>query len=362
MKKLSKKREEWLDLNVKRKSKRQIKISIALKRLCLGKNFIKHYKCSVFSMPQNLLAENEEQRKLILDVIFNIQKSLENSNDRIKIDFSKVSHIYPGGMLILIAWIQLFHHIFPGRIFASCPSGSLAGQLINHFGIGSILGVNPFLNKPHDDSVVNWNYLTGTIAEGEKINNLLDKYREKTNAEIPEGLFAALTEALVNVRHHAYEGSVIHEDFQKWWLFSQYVEPIDKNPGGLYIAIYDIGMGIPYTMKRQIEKGEIILDMIDKFGSVLKLSNGTLLDKNLLSEAVEKKRSQTGQPHRGNGLPEMRELVESTTNGRLCIISGKAQYTSFGGKNRGQAHSIHSKFPGTLLLWSLPLTPKDSQL
>ena len=360
MKKLSHKRINWLNYCVKRQHAKLIKEAIALKRA--GKNMIVRRKSSVFIIPEILMAEKEEQRKRILEVVNQIWFTLENTKARIKLDFSKVNKIYPGGMLILISSLELICFKFHGRVVARCPSGSLAGQLLNHFGFAKNLGMIPSLNSPTADSVINWNYITGTQADGQKVSNLLKQYGDNTNAQIPQSLFAVLTEALVNVRQHAYEESDIHSDFQKWWLFARYREPSVGNLGNLYIAIYDIGVGIPFTMRRKKERKEIVIDFFDQAGKKFNLSNGTLLDKHLLSEAVENKRSQTGEPYRGNGLPEMREFVSSTTDGRLCIISGKAQYTSFGGQSHGQSHSIQSMFPGTLLLWSLPLIPKDSQL
>ena len=367
MRKISSSRKYWLDLKVKTEWRRCVKDAAAVRHA--GKQSAKRLKCSVILVPKLLVAERAEQRHRILDVVNQVRSVLTSSNSRVKLDFSRVEKIFPGGMLILIASLQLICSAFPRRVTARCPPGSLAGQLLNHFGLASILGVAPSLSKPMASSVVSWNFLTGTKSGGEEVRELLNQYRSNTNAEIPADLFAVLTEGLTNVRHHAYKDSAVPAEFQKWWLFARYTEPEGAEQGNLYIAIYDVGVGIPFTMRKKLQNGEIVLNYAEKFGSVINLTDGTLLDQRLLTEAVERKRSQTGEPHRGNGLPEMREFVSSTDNGRLyivsghaqyTIVSGHAQYTSVRGQIDGQTHGIRQEFPGTLLLWSLPLRLKES--
>jgi hypothetical protein len=358
LKKISDSRRNWLDLRVKFEWRLCVKNANALKHA--GKQTAKRQKCSVIHVPRLLVAERAEQRDRILDVAQQVRNVLVSSNSRVKLDFSRVEKIFPGGMLLLIASLQLICSTFPRRVSARCPPGSLAGQLLNHFGFASMLGVSPSLSKPMANSVVSWNFLTGTQSGGEEVRELLNQYRANTNAEIPPDLFAVLTEGLTNVRHHAYKDSDVPPEFQKWWLFARCTEPKGSQQGSLYIAIYDVGVGIPFTMRKKLQTGEVVLNYADKLGSAISLTEGTLLDQRLLTEAVERKRSQTGQPHRGNGLPEMREFVSSTDNGRLYIVSGHAQYTSVRGHEDGQTHGIRQKFPGTLLLWSLPLKLKES--
>ena len=359
MKKNTIKRKIWLDRRVRLQWLRSIKSCNATNQS--EAKSLTRLRCFIILAPKLLIAEKYEQRQQILDVLSNIEKRLQSGSYRVKLDFSKVEKIFPGGMLILLAALQSMAKRHPGRISARCPPYSLAAQLLNHFGLCSALRISPSLSRPKDSSVIDWSHLTGTQAAGEEVTMLLDKYRKNTKAEIPEGLFSVLTEGLTNVRHHAYttQDSISEAD-QTWWLFSRYAEPTAKSQGSLYIAIYDAGVGIPATMRNKLEVKEIVINLVDKAGELTTLTEGTALDKRLLHIAVTHKRSQTGQPHRGNGLPEMREFVATAQGGRLHIVSGKAQYSFIHGATDGHTDGFRQKFPGTLLLWSLPLRAKET--
>lgn len=358
MKLLIPKRKLWLNRQVRSKWQLSVKLAGATKHLFIRKP--KKLKCCIIVVPKLLIGEKLEQRLQILRVIDQIDSRLANGGYRIKLDFSRVEKIFPGGMLILLAALQRLTTDYPHRISASCPPHSLASQLLNHFGLAPMLGINLRTSKPKASSVLGWSYLTGTQAAGAEVTDLLNKYRNNTNAEIPEGLFSVLTEGLTNVRHHAYTAqSAVREEFRRWWLFARYDEPCGKVNGSLFVAIYDMGVGIPATMRNKLETKEVVLDLIDKAGQFTNLSHGTTLDQRLLLHAVEHNRSQTGQPHRGNGLPEMREFVATSDAGRLHIVSGHAQYSFIQGKSDGHIDGFKQEFPGTLLLWGLPLKAKE---
>lgn len=314
-------------------------------------------KTSTILIPSVLVAERYEHRCKILDVVEQCLRALDRGGSRVKLDFSRVQKIYPGGMLVLLGALELILDIFPGRVAARCPPRSLSAQLLRHFGIADKLGVSPQHSQPTARSVVEWRYLTGTQAMGEDVRDLLNSYRENTDAEIPPDLFSVLTEGLINVRHHAYPAdSEIPADLRRWWLFARYVEPVGRTAGNLYIAIYDMGVGIPTTMKQRLERGEIILNFIEQL-----VPTGKALDKALLQQAVEHRRSGTGLAHRGNGLPEMRDFVASTSAGRLYIVSGNAQYSYGPSAEDGITSAYPRSFLGTLILWSLPLKLKEPQ-
>ena len=358
MKILSSKRKIWLDNKVRRHWLLSVKSARESGRPdATGANRL---RVCIMTVPRLLIAEKQEQRSEILSVITQVHDRLSSGCYRVKLDFSKVEKIFPGGMLVLLAAMERLAARYPYRISARCPPNSLAAQLMSHFGLAQKFGINPKMSKPKASSVIEWRYLTGTQAAGEEVKELLDKYRIETNAEIPEGLFAVLTEGLTNVRHHAYtEDTELPEGLRKWWLFAKYAEPKGKEQGNLFISIYDMGAGIPATMRNKLKKREVVIDWIDKATELTTMANGTALDKRLIQAAVEHKRSQTGQPHRGNGLPEMREFVAATSEGRLHIVSGQAQYSFLSGKNDGHVDGFKQKFPGTLLLWSLPIRAKE---
>ncbi len=262
-------------------------------------------------------------------------------------------------MLIFLAHLELLQLSYPGRVSARSRPGSIATQLLEHFGLARKLGLPTTSRSPSDESVVHWRYLTGTHADGIKITELLDWYRRTVEAEIPEGLYDVLAEALTNVRHHAFPAwKELFDSLKRWWLFSRYVAPSSKSPGGLFIAIYDIGVGIQASLKHKLTTGEMVLDAADDFSKLVGLGDGKLLQRSLLKKAIEHPRTSTGLGYRGLGLPEMKDFVLATKTGRLYILSGGAQYSCLASEGKGEVFSCPNGFIGTLILWSIPLHQK----
>ena len=311
-------------------------------------------------MPKRLIVERDDQRAALrqaLDTAFNALRK----GAKVKFDFSPVVKIFPGGMLVFLAHMELMRLTFPDKLSLGVARGSMASQLISHFGIDILLGVQPSRSASKHESVVNWRYLTGQGSDGEKIATLLDSYKSHTDAEIPEGLYDVLAEAFTNVRHHAFPADRdVFDELKRWWLFSRYEAPKDGKLGNLYIAIYDIGVGIQNSLRTKLKTGELVLDKTDEILTLLNSQHSRRLERVLLKRAVEHERSSTGLKNRGLGLPEMKEFVMRTPGGRLYILSGEAQYSCIQEFGTGEVYECPNGFPGTLILWSLPLSNKES--
>lgn len=362
MKRLSEAKMLWLLRRQKLMRTKQYRRSGSAKMARRSAARARSTRLSVIPVPRFLTAERDTHRKEIHQTIRTVSSVLRTPGRRALLDFSRTEKIFPGGMLLLLAHLQLVLEKHPGRITARCPPRSLAAQLMNHFGIADRLGISPRSSHPTHDSVIHWRYCCGTVADGAKIAEVLQSYRQSTCAEIPEGLYDVLTEALTNVRHHAYsiDGNV-PDSLKQWWLFARYVEPRNGAAGNLYIAVYDVGVGIQKTMRRRLETGEILLAKTDDlFGWTQWRAPHKRLEKLLLLRAVEHSRTSTGEDFRGKGLPEMRDFVLQTKTGRLYIISGSAQYVCNPASAPSMCKTNDERTDGTLILWSIPLQYKDS--
>lgn len=362
MKRLSEAKTRWLLRKQKLMRTKQSRRSGSAKRLRRRLARSGAARLSVIPVPRYLTAERDSHRKEIHQTIRTVSSVLRTPGRKALLDFSRTEKIFPGGMLLLLAHLQLVLEKHPGRITARCPPRSLAAQLMNHFGIADRLGISARNSQPTHDSVINWRYCCGTAADGAKIAEVLQSYRESTCAEIPDGLYDALTEALTNVRHHAYSvDSNIPDNLKQWWLFARYVEPRNGAAGNLYIAVYDVGVGIQTTMRRRLEAGEILLATTDElFGWTQWRTPHRRLEKHLLLRAIEHSRTSTGKDFRGKGLPEMRDFVLKTKTGRLYIISGAAQYVCSPASTPSMCKANDERTDGTLILWSIPLQYKES--
>ena len=178
---------------------------------------------------------------------------------------------------------------------------------------------------------------------------------------MPDGLYNALTEATTNVQHHAYPpASKIPEPMQRWWLFSLTELAQPGKDGVLYLAFYDVGIGVPESMRQCLsgifEKGTAaVQSLLASFG----VTDGKGQDGQLLKLAVEHPRTSTGLPFRGKGLPEMKEFAAATPGGRLTIISGHGQYSFRADFQKAAAVKCDRGILGTLILWNLPLSWKE---
>lgn len=298
----------------------------------------------------------------IQQVLDTMLRTLADNRARVKIDFSGVSKIYPGGMLLLLAHLELLPKGQARRVRAVCPPGSKGAQLLHQFGFGSRLGVPTKGNQPHDDDVVHWRFGTGHQVEGLKIVEHIDGFAEMAGSSMPQGLYNVLCEAMSNVKHHAYPStSSIPPALQRWWLFSSSRRPTPQASGQLYLAFYDIGLGIPGTMRTRLQGLREKFDgglqaLMREFG----ISDGRGQDRDLLRLAIEHERSSTGMHFRGKGLPEMKEFAASTDGGRMTIISGGAQYAYLAQNARTTLYRCNPPLLGTLILWNLPLPWKES--
>ena len=319
---------------------------------------------SVLRMPENIMAETDEQRGKLMTVLVAALEALEKPHTKVRLDFSRTAKLFPGGTLVLLAYVELMLEFFPGRLSARCTPHSLAAQLLRHFGVADALRIDPASSVPRHPSVLNWRYVTGSTADGAKVSELIDSFRRVTTDEMQSGLYDVLSEALTNVRHHAYAGAenFMPESLRRWWIFASYREPTNSGAGNLYIAVYDLGVGIQNSMRERLRRGELLLSAQDEIWRLVGLKKSRKLTKLLLERAVEHSRSRTGLRHRGRGLPEMRDFVMATESGRMHIISGGAQYSYSAGKMKGDTIVCNTRFRGTLLLWGIPLQPKESAL
>jgi hypothetical protein len=311
----------------------------------------------VIALPPGLTAGSGSARETITVSLQTLAMRLRTGHARVKLDFSSVRHIYPGGMLMLLAHVELLAEQFPERIKAICPPGSMAGQLIHQFGFDQRLRVPVKGNTPLHSSVTGWKFATGHSADGEKIQQHIAEFASQVTSSLPDGLQNALCEAMTNVKHHAYPAEVdVPESIRRWWIFSKCEAPQPGQSGNLYLAFYDIGIGIQNSL-RQNPQGlaEHVQEILQRVG----IGSRKRQDVELLRLAVEHTRTVTGLSFRGKGLPEMKEFAASTTGGKLTIISGHAQYSFQANSEDATVAKCDQGILGTLILWNLPLSWKE---
>ncbi|NOT84916.1 MAG: hypothetical protein HOP02_09105 [Methylococcaceae bacterium] len=124
-------------------------------------------------------------------------------------------------------------------------------------------------------------------------------------------------------------------------MFAQYKE------GSLTVAICDLGIGIPNSLREKPELKEWLASPIHRAKQKR--------DTSLIEIAVESIRSKTKLPHRGKGLRDMLELVKNGTVGGLRIFSGKGGFMYSASLSEESVKDYKTAMNGTIIQWQLSL-------
>lgn len=283
------------------------------------------------------------------------QQSKRQRNERTYIDFREIKTISSSAALVLAAELDRWNHEplmrnrnAKLRTVDVEEWDSDVRSLLADMGFFDLLQVSgPQVNPAPDGLASRVSFVkfrTGSKVDGKAIEEL-----RKTDlmpfVGVPNRyhLYAAVTEAMTNVVHHAYPSSS-RPARPNWWLSaSRSVET-----GEVAIMIYDQGAGIPGTLPR-------------KFPEQLRSLIPESLTKDharMIQAAHELRRSSTSQDHRGHGLGrDIREYVRSLgRSSRYRIVSLRGEYVlekSATGPGKDLLKNHSRSLSGTLIEWKL---------
>lgn len=177
----------------------------------------------------------------------------------------------------------------------------------------------------------------------------------------------AVSETINNVRLHAYPD--LELDQKKWWLICNVIEDV------LYLAIYDMGIGIPKTV---LDKPWFFASLEAFYPSTYrdlvssvpgfkesgikayipkKLQDSQLIYLSMKGDVTGTKRTKHGQ-----GSKSIKALVDETEDGKLWVFSNNGLYVFNEDAEDSAEGSVHAslklpmKLPGTLVQWNIKLT------
>jgi hypothetical protein len=193
-------------------------------------------------------------------------------------------------------------------------------------------------------------YIKGTFQEHSKPRMLEQRLRKIVGNEIDEWEFlhTGITEAIINVTHHAYPEERNYTDIDKnWYLTGSY----DEYSRQLKIVFYDQGVTIPSSLPAS-DWGEKILQFLSS-NKILEGKN----DSHLIRAAMEMSRSRTNEEDRGKGLQDILEFVKQRNNGYLAVVSkrGIFRLDVNGASEDTSTHGLRSPLEGTLIVWRVTL-------
>ena len=266
-------------------------------------------------------------------------------NEQFLLDFKPVRSVTPAGALVLAAELDRWNKLPGSRRLRDVEVSKWdpeVRRLLGQMGFFELLKVDRF-EKPSDSSVEFVKFRTGNKVDGKAIDELreleLEPFVSVPNKHL---LYAAVTEAMTNVVHHAYGSS--RQPFSgptNWWLSAAR----DTDKGEVVVVIYDQGLGIPTTLPKKF--GEKLMDIVPEH----MMAN----DARIIQAAHSLSRSITKRDYRGYGLERdvRRYIKDFDGQGTYRVTSGRGQYTHES-KRLGSQESvvaIERPLEGTLIEW-----------
>ncbi len=163
------------------------------------------------------------------------------------------------------------------------------------------------------------------------------------NALARQRLVGALKEAMGNTDEHAHPEGTPHLRMRRRWWMSAWISPSHED---LTVAFYDMGVGIPNTIK--LGEFEAIINALMSLGRWRFELKPT--DSTLIAAATEYHRSGTGSDERGRGFTDMKRFVDTCDDGVLRVISNRGTYIYRKDGERTVDH--RGTLGGTIVEWS----------
>ena len=312
----------------------------------------KHRNTTPLECPEIFVLDSNHDE--VVKVVDKIRKlSTRQRNERVYIDFRKIKKLSPGAALVLVAELDCWNNDTLNSRRRLTPVDLIEWdenirRQLKDMGFFDLLQVDSNIVATLNFGSTSSRYVrfrTGLKVEGQVVDELrtvdLDPYVSVPNRHL---LFAAVTEAMTNVVHHAYSDKLEHSSRKHWWLSASH--NVDKKE--MRILIYDRGIGIPESLPRQWKEQlrQILPDAL------------TRDDSKMIKAAHDLSRSVTQLQVRGHGLDrDIRKYIEKIDcDATYRVVSGNGEYTYEVNSSKIVSENLRNfKHPlrGTLIEWRL---------
>lgn len=329
--------------NVLRRALRHKSKEEHAKRLRRQRVRIEGQKGSFVRIPCPERLSFEEDYEGVLKLVYAIRNwSSRRRNERLYIDFTPIRTVTPSGALVLAAELDRWNSLPKAPRFRA-DTGKWAPnvrRLLGQMGFFELLKLDHVPDTASEGARY-VKFRSGTVVDGGEVEALRELDLSPV-VSVPRAklLFAAVTEAMTNVVHHAYKND--DGGPKNWWLSAAH------EADEVVILIYDQGAGIPKTLPLTL--GERVRDWLPE--------GLATHDGRMIEVAHKLSRSGTGKSHRGRGLErDVRRYIEEHDGGGMYrVISGRGEYTVPAGLGAaGHVQSRPKPLKGTLIEWRLKL-------
>ena len=274
--------------------------------------------------------------------ILSIRRAIKNNYRIKKVFFDDIEFISPAAALLLAAEIDKWNQLSKVKLRAEISRWKDSiRKLLCQMGYFELLGLNRPVECPYDEDTTFMPFIRGEIGVndgGALAKSLRVCIEDHLGEEInKDSLYAGLSEAIVNVSHHAY-GEERGIRRKQWWATASFKRSVRR----LNVVFYDQGDGIPYTLPRV------------KWFEHIKEKFNIWNDAEKIQAAMKHGRSSVLSPERGKGLMNLTEFAKYSQNGKLMIMSLRGEFQiQYSGEQevKSDLHVHESTIGGTLIEW-----------
>ena len=311
--------------------------------------------------PQMDFETNYEDSARVISIF---RRALESGRRISYIDFAKLKSISPACIMVFASYIDIWKRRMPA-VHARCETWEPSVEdAFTQLGVFEMLAMKHIRTVGGQQSTRKYMPLLtrGIIAaqghdvgtEAKRIRESIEKFIGKSLSRVR--MYDSVTEAIFNVRNHAYKGMKPGRLPFRWWFSVSY----DAQLNELGVILFDHGFGIPATMNTSTK--------FSRFKKLLSLKEGGWSEESRLYVAFERDRRKIQSAKsfvegRGHGCQDIARLIfrqEQNLVGfgsSLSVISGRARYDLAGNVDvgRGDSKSLKQKLQGTLIEWRIKL-------
>ncbi|USS54892.1 hypothetical protein [Pseudomonas kermanshahensis] len=284
------------------------------------------------------------------------------SNGRVLIDMQPVKSVKTAALLVLYATIERLQSTCQDKLIikTTCCSSKEVSMVFRTYGIWNLTSesrTRPAAGFPNSLSICTMSNEAHRRKDQTELRKVL-KYTQNAilQSDMDEGgllAYNAITESISNVWQHAYDDSFfatpVPDAHKNWWIIVQHVG--DQ----FFIAVYDMGAGIPAT----ISKKPWAAALIESISAIFDVKVISSPDAKSIKAAVDYGKSRFKLDNRGKGLTEAKDFVQRNPEGSLLIYSGLGHYEYKTQGDDENLETLSSPFWGTLIQWNLMLEKKD---
>lgn len=352
MQKLHSDEKIWLEKQIRRELDRRTKENHRKKRRrAKGKKYTQtsnnrrsvathSYRTFCFTAPKvfSIVANSEETLLFYRKILDKRQE--HHFDTTFIIDVGGVEEVSADALMYLIAIVNdtKFNGIYRYKFQGNFPSNQKAKQFFIDSGFVNFvhsIGQNQICPQSDNIQILQGNFIDTETAKN--VCGYVQKICKVTRKDtIP--LYEILIELMGNTTHHAYNSTLqIHILPNLWYMFAQ------EKDNRIDIVFLDTGYGIPTTVRKNwIEKMSVRLLQINQ-------------DSYFIRSALKGEfRSQTRDPSRGKGLPQISECFHSGLVKDVFVCSGKGVcILNKSLQDDYQISENRERLEGTLFCWQI---------